>query len=87
MTPVLSEILFKPLPSDEISEGGLFIPETARAISDKGIIVKVGNGTSRKPMKLKEGMIGYRGKGWGQEIMIDGQLHFLMDEGAILAIE
>lgn len=86
-TPILNQILFKPLPSDEISEGGLFIPETARAISDKGIIVKVGNGTAKKPMSLKEGMVGYRVKGWGQEIMIDNELHFLMDEGAILATE
>jgi len=87
MTPILSQILFKPLPSDELSEGGLFIPETARKTSDKGVIVKVGNGTEKKPMKLKEGTIGYRVKGWGQEILIKDELYFLMDEGAILAIE
>ncbi len=81
MTPILNQILFKPLPSDEISEFGLFIPETARKPSDKGIIVKVGRGTAKQPMTLKEGMTAFRVKDWGQEIMIGNELHFLMDSG------
>lgn len=87
MTPIGNQILFKPLLSNEISEGGLFIPETARKPSNKGTIVLVAKGTSLKPMKLKEGMVVYRVKDWGQEIMINNELHFLMDQGAILAKE
>ena len=87
MQPLHNNILFKPLPSNEVSEAGLFIPETARTPSDKGIIVKVGNGTEKRPMRLKEGTIAHRAKAWGTEVLIDGELHFIMDEGAILAIE
>ena len=36
-------------------------------------------------MKLKEGDVGYRVKDWGQDILIDGQLHYIMDMDAIIA--
>lgn len=87
MTPIGNQILFKPLLSNEISEGGLFIPETARKPSNKGTVVLVAKGTASKPMRLKEGMVVYRVKDWGQEVMINNELHFLMDQGAILAKE
>lgn len=86
MKPILSQVLFKPLSPDEVTEGGLFVPKSAMEVSNKGLIVDVGNGTNKKPMKLKKGLIVYRVKGWGQEVMINNELHFLMDEGAILAI-
>lgn len=87
MQPILNQILFKPFPPKELSEGGLFVPDAFKAIRDKGTIIAVGNGTVKKPMKLKAGMVVHRVKGWGQEVVIDNELYFLMDEGAILAIE
>lgn len=87
MTPIKSQILFKPFAPKDVSESGLFIPESARQTRDKGTIVKVGRGTEKKPMRLKEGMIGYRVKSWGTEVIIQGEQHFLMDEAAILAVE
>ena len=87
MTPVRNQILVKPFPSDEISDGGIYVPDSARAISNKMLIVKVGNGTKRKPMKLREGQIGYRVKDWGLDMMIDGELHFIMSDDSILATE
>lgn len=86
MTPVRNQILFKPFPPDEISTGGIYVPESAREVNNKGTIVKVGKGTKERQMKLKEGQIGYRVKEWGTEVLIDGELHFLMDEGAIIAV-
>jgi len=38
-------------------------------------------------MRLKEGTVAYRVKDWGNEVEIDGQLHFIMDEQAIIATE
>lgn len=82
-----NKILFRPLPSNEVSQAGLYIPENAREISNKGIIVKTGAGTDKKLMRLKEGTVAYRVKDWGNEVEIEGQLHFIMDEKAIIAIE
>lgn len=85
MTPIRNQVLVKPYPADEISEGGLFIPETARQVSNKCKIVKTGNGEKAK--KLPIGATSYRVKDWGCEVLVDGELHFLMDADAILATE
>lgn len=85
MTPLKTQILCKPYPSDEMSIGGIIVPETARGVSNKVLIVKVGSGTKEKPMHLKEGDTGHRVRDWGCEVMIDGELHFLMDQEAIIA--
>lgn len=87
MQTVGSQILFKPFPSDEISESGLIVPENARAISDKGIIVQVGKGSPKRPMKLKEGQTAYRVHKWGEAVFVNNELHFIMDEKAIIAAE
>lgn len=85
MTPIKNQILVKPFPSDEVSEGGIFVPESARKTSHKMRIVKVGSGTKDKPMRLKEGQTAFRVKDWGTDVLIDGELHFLMEQDAILA--
>lgn len=87
MQTIGNQILFKPLPSDEVTESGLFVPENARAISDKGIIVQVGNGSPKRPMRLKEGQTVYRVHQWGEAVFVNNELHFIMDEKAIIAVE
>lgn len=87
MTPIRTQVLVKPFPSEEVSEFGIIVPESVRKPSNKVMVVKVGNGTKDKPMKLKEGQTGFRVKDWGCEVLISGELHFIMDQDAILAIE
>lgn len=84
INPIRNQILFKPFPPDVVTEGGLIVPESAQKPNNKGVIVKVGNGTKDRPMKLKAGDVAIRVQGWGQEILIDGELHFIMDADAIL---
>lgn len=85
--PIRNTILFKPFLGDEISEGGIIVPDNVRGESDKGIIVKVGNGTKIRPMLLKAGEIGHRVHLWGEEIMVNGEKFYLMEDSAIIAIE
>jgi len=87
MTPIGNQILFKPFLSEGITQGGLFVPDSCKELLDKGAIVAVGSGTKKKPMRLQVGMIAHRVHLWGQEIEIDNETYFLMDAGAILAIE
>ena len=87
MIPIRTQVLVKPFPSDEVSEFGIIVPESARKPSNKVKIVKVGNGVKDKPMKLKPGQTGYRVKDWGCDVLIDDELHFIMDMDAIIAIE
>ena len=85
MKPIRNKILVKPFPSDEESDGGIIVPLSAREVSNKVLIVGVGNGTKDEPMRLKKGDVGFRVKNWGEEIIIDGEKHYMMEQSAILA--
>lgn len=85
--PILHNVVVKPFMSSEISKGGLFIPDSVRKPSNKVKVVAAGNGTKKRPMLLKEGDIGYRVQDWGQEIIIDGEKHFIMEQSAIIALQ
>lgn len=87
MIPIRTQILVKPFPSDQVSEFGIILPDSARKTSNKVKVIAVGNGTKDRPMKLQPGDVGYRVQSWGLEIMIDGELHVVMDQDAILAKE
>jgi chaperonin GroES len=87
MTPIRNNVLVKPYPSEEISEGGIIVPESARAVSNKVLIVEVGRGTKERPMSLVKGQTGFRVKEWGEEIEINGETHYLMDQAAIIALQ
>ena len=87
MKPIRTQVLVKPFPSEEKSEGGIFVPDTAKKPSNKVKVVAVGNGFKNKPMLLKEVQTGFRVQDWGQEVLIDGELHFLMEQSAIIAAQ
>lgn len=85
--PILQNIIVKPFKSEEVSDGGIFVPESYRSVNNKVMVVATGNGTIKKPMRLKEGDIGFRVKDWGEPMIIDGELHYLMDQAAIIALQ
>ena len=87
MQPIRTNVLAKPYPPDTLSEGGIFVPESARSESNKMLIIAVGNGTKDRPMKFKEGQTIYRVKDWGTPVDIEGERHYLMDQDSILAVE
>lgn len=85
MQPILNNVLVKPYPPLEVSEGGIIVPENARQENNKVFIVAVGKGTKKKPMTLNPGESGFRVKSWGTEVIINGEKHYLMDQSAVLA--
>lgn len=87
MTPVGEKILVKPLVADMISAGGIIIPQNCQEDSSKVQVVSVGAGTKKNPMKYKGGEIGYRVKGCGEEYIIDGEKHYLINQGWLIALE
>ncbi len=78
-------VLVKPYPSDEVSSGGIFVPETAREVSNKMKVVSVGSGTKERPMEFKEGDTVFRVKGRGTEVEIGGELHFIVKSSWLIA--
>lgn len=87
MQPYNNNILFKPFELDSVTPSGIIIPDSYKKLSNKGVIAAVGEGTAIRPMKLKAGMIGYRVKDWGTEVIIENEKYFLMEDKAIIALE
>lgn len=84
--PVGQNVLVKPFPVDGVSAGGIYVPDSAKEDSNKVLIVAVGNGTSKNPMRFKEGDIAFRVKdNFLSEIVINGEKHFLMPQSYLLA--
>lgn len=74
-------VIVKPYPSSEFSEGGLIVPDSVKKPSNKVSIVSVGD----RVTKVKEGQSGFRVKSWGHDVLINNELHFIMDQSAIIA--
>lgn len=85
--PILNNVLVKPFLGEELTAGGVLVPDSFKKESDKVTIVAVGNGTKNKPMKLKSGTIGYRVSGWGTPIIENGETFYLMEDNAIIALD
>ena len=87
MKPIRNNVLVKPFPPSEQSEGGILVPLSARRENNRVRVVAVGNGTKARPMQFKPGQVAYRVKDWGTLVEIEGEKHYLMDDSAILATE
>jgi co-chaperonin GroES (HSP10) len=82
-----NRILFKPFPPKEKSEGGIYVPDSFKPESNRGTIEAVGYGTEKKEMRLKKGMVVHRVLNWGEQLIIDGEKYYLMEQDAIIAKE
>ncbi len=87
MQPVRNIILTKPFPPDEVSDGGIFVPESARQENNKMRVIAVGRGTKERKMIFNPGDIVYRVKDWGTPVDIEGERYYLMDQNGIIAKE
>lgn len=84
--PIMNNVLVKPFLENDVSNGGIIVPESFHKESDRCKIIAVGKGTKSKPMKLKEGDIGFRVSEWGLPIEDNGELFYLMEDNAIIAL-
>lgn len=85
MKPIRDYVLVKPCEPDTMTEGGLFIPINAMERSSKAVVVEVGNGTSKVQMEAKKGDMIFHIKGAGEEIIVNGESHYLIRHMDILS--
>lgn len=83
--PIRDYVLVKPYPSEEMSEGGIFVSEAHRETSNKMLVMDVGNGTKKTPMKFKKGETVFRVKDGGTPIEEKGELFFLIPQSWLIA--
>ncbi len=89
--PLHDRVLVRRLDSDEVSSGGIIIPDTAREKPMEGEVIAVGPGARDErgavhPPDVAEGDRVLFGKWSGTEIRIDGEELLVMKESDIMGI-
>ncbi len=84
--PLSDRVLIEPAAAEEITVGGIIIPDSAKEKPLKGIVKAVGSGTKDEAMVVKEGDLVLYGKYAGTELEIDGAKYLMMRQSDILAI-
>ncbi|MDE6256662.1 MAG: co-chaperone GroES [Muribaculaceae bacterium] len=84
--PLSDRVLIEPTAAEEVTMGGIIIPDSAKEKPLKGKVIAVGHGTKDEEMILKEGDIVLYGKYSGTEIEFEGTKYLMMRQSDVLAI-
>lgn len=84
--PLGDRVLVEPAQAEEVTAGGIIIPDSAKEKPLKGIVKAVGNGTKDEEMIVKAGDTVLYGKYAGTEIELDGVKFLIMRQSDILGI-
>ncbi len=90
ISPLADRVLVKPLEKEEVKQGGIIIPDTAKEKPQEGEVIAVGKGRLSnkgeriKPEVKKGDKILFR-KYSGTEISVDNEQYLILQENEILA--
>ncbi len=89
--PLGDRVLVEPLTEDEVTKGGIIIPDTAKEKPQEGKVVAVGTGKLDDdgkviPFNVKKGDTVLMPKYGGTEIKLDGKEYQIVREDDILAV-
>ena len=89
--PLQDRVLVKRIEADEMTAGGIIIPDTAKEKPQQGKVVAAGKGKVKEdggllPMDVKDGDTILFGKYSGQEIKLDGEEYLIMREDEVLGV-
>ena len=86
LKPLADPVLIRPAAAEEVTLGGIIIPDSAKEKPLKGEVIAVGNGTKDEEMVLKAGDEVLYGKYAGTEIEFEGDKVLIMRQNEILAV-
>jgi chaperonin GroES len=91
LKPLGSRVVVEPLEENEVTAGGIVLPETAKEKPQKGVVLSVGPGDrddegKRIPMDVTVNDTVLFAKYGGTEIKIDGKKLLILRESDLLAI-
>ncbi len=89
--PVADRVVVKPLPKEEMSKGGIIIPDTAKEKPQEGTVIAVGAGRlldsgERATMELRVGDRVLFAKYGGTEFKFEGEDLLVLRESDVLAV-
>lgn len=91
LKPLHDRIIVKTSQPEEVTKGGIIIPDTAKEKPQEGEIVAVGQGKTTEdgkliPLQVKVGDKVLYGKYAGTEVSVDGEEYMMMREADVFAI-
>lgn len=91
LVPLGEKVVVKRLEAEEITAGGIVLPDTAREKPQQGRVLSVGDGRlladgSRAAHQVADGDRVLFASFAGTEVIIDGEELVIMDEAEILAV-
>jgi len=89
--PLHDRVLVKRLKEQEVTKGGIIIPDTAKEKPVEGEVVAVGSGRVMEDGKIRAPDVKPKdrilfGKYSGSDVKIDGEEHLILREDDILAV-
>jgi chaperonin GroES len=90
LQPLADRLVVKPTQREEVTKGGIILPDTAKEKPQEGEVIAVGPGRmtdegKRIPMDLKAGDRVIYSKYGGSEIKIDNEEMIILRESDVLA--
>ena len=91
LKPLGNRLVVEPLEAEEVTAGGIVLPETAKEKPQKGVVLSIGPGErddkgKRIEMDVQAGDTVLYAKYGGTEIKVDGKKLLILKETDILAI-
>jgi len=91
LKPLHDRIIVKSSEPEEVTKGGIIIPDTAKEKPQQGEVIAVGNGKITEegkvlPLQVKAGDKILYGKYSGTEVNIDAEDYLIMRESDVFAI-
>ena len=92
LKPLADRLVVKPIEREEVTKGGIFLPDSAKEKPQEGEVLAVGAGRlseegQRIPMDVKVGDIVIYSKYGGTELKSEGEEYMILRESDILAIK
>ena len=89
--PLADRVVVKPLENEEVKQGAIIIPDTAKEKPMQGEVIATGPGKisesgTKMAMEVKKGDRVLYGKYSGTEVTVDGKDYLIMRESDIFAI-
>jgi len=89
--PLHDRVIIKRVEEEQVSRGGIIIPDTAKEKPIKGKVIAAGPGRRLdsgdvRPLTVNEGDIVLFSKYGGTDVRIDGEDHLILREDDILGI-
>ena len=91
LQPLGDRIVVRPSPEEEVTRGGILLPDMAKKKPQEGTVVAVGPGRvldtgQRGPMEVGVGDVVIYAKYGGTEVTVDGEDLVILEEGSVLAV-